>query len=402
MTKRSLQRFLFENRQIKQLERFSILPLKNRIQLSTAYFLFAFTVAMLVHIMLKNISPPSSIAVAYLFSALLGTVWTLCLLIPALRKYHSILVIFVSVLYALAIAVQQSYFSLNAEEIVTSQGRHISLENIDWVVVGLAAAILVIMSVAVSMYTKVVEFQSERQASLNAELQVAEKIQKQLVPDISVRLSGVDIFGRCLPAAQAGGDFIDCIRLSGTRYLAVIGDVSGHGIGAAVTMAMVKGALHALAESFTDLESLLKKLNHFIYQNSAKQMFVSLTALVVDEENRIIEYVNAGHMPGLIKTVPGAITELAHKSLVLGIVPHAEFPSQKINWSAPMELLIYTDGINEAVNSDGEEFGTDRIRNILIPAAQSASQIVNQMLSEVSLFSAEWNDDRTLLCMVFA
>ncbi len=173
MLLKAVRHFLFENRQIKQLERFSILPVKNRIQLSAAYFLFAFTVAMLIHIMLKGISPLSSIAVAYLFSALLGTVWTLCLLLPGLRKFHTLLCVAVSLLYAASMFIQRVTFSINASEITTSEGLRIPLEKFDWTVIGLAAAILVVMSVAVSMYTKVVEFQSERQAGLNAELQVA-------------------------------------------------------------------------------------------------------------------------------------------------------------------------------------------------------------------------------------
>lgn len=164
-------------------------------------------------------------------------------------------------------------------------------------------------------------------------------------------------------------------------------------------MAMVKGALHALAESFTDLETLLGRLNHFIYVNSSKQIFVSMSAFVIDEKNKIIEYVNAGHMPGLFITSDGIIAELPHKSLVLGIVPQSAFPSKKIDSRAPLNLLLYTDGVNEATNNSGEEFGTERIRKILSQTAQSSSATVNQMFSELSRFSSEFNDDCTLLCI---
>jgi serine phosphatase RsbU (regulator of sigma subunit) len=394
-----LQKFLFHNRHIKQLERFSLLPIKNRIQLSVAYVFFSLAVGMLIHIILKNISPLPYIAVVYCFTGLIATVGSLSLMISSVRKYYTILILFVSLLYAVAIISQQYFFSISALGISTSEGLSIPFEKFDWTIIGLAAAILIFISVAVKMYTQVVEFQSERHASLNAELLIAEKIQKQLVPDILVRFSTGEICGRCIPAAQTGGDFIDCISLSDGRYLAVIGDVSGHGIGAAVTMAMVKGALHALAESFTDLETLMKRLNHFIFENSAKQTFVSMTALVVDEGNKALEYINAGHMPGLIKDSVGAISEFSNRSLVLGIVPQAEFLSRKIDWSAPLDLLLYTDGINEATNVRNEEFGTERIKNVLRTSTRNPSLILKEMFSELSHFSTECKDDCTLLCV---
>ncbi len=193
-----------------------------------------------------------------------------------------------------------------------------------------------------------------------ADLEVARIVQESLFPNTALTAPGATVFGSCLPAAQVGGDYYDYFTLPGDRLAIIIGDVSGHGVGAAMVMAMAKAlfALEVAAE--TDPAQLLGRINNvFLATIKRKKMMTCFFALCELRTGRMFVS-NAGHNPPLL--VRGTtVTMLELNQAPLGIRARPNYKNAEFMLEPGDTVLFYTDGLVEAVGHDGTQLGTSEL-----------------------------------------
>ncbi len=238
------------------------------------------------------------------------------------------------------------------------------------------------------------------------ELAIAMEIQQSFLPDTLPPIPGFDLAGKSVMAKEVGGDFFDVIpfeviSLRKGRYGLLIADVSGKGIPAAIFMALSRVVVRANALWHTDPADVLRDANATITQDSRSSMFVTLFYGVLNAGDRELTYANAGHnRPLLIRHTAETIDELEGSGIALGVDDHATYTSQKVTLSLGDVLLLYTDGVTEAINPAGELFGEARLKDVLFAQQnQTAAEIVEAVLGAVTEFSGSQpqEDDITLL-----
>ncbi len=256
---------------------------------------------------------------------------------------------------------------------------------------------------------------SERQ-SIEREVEIARLVQERLLPQIYPVVSGIDFGGYSRAAKVVGGDYYDFIALENGRLGIAVGDVSGKGISAALLMASIRSALHGLTFSGTlDLARLIQGLNRIIYDSSTGNRFVTFFFGEYDPVTRILDYVNAGHnAPALLRPsgpdkdsfcdpeVGCMVQRLETGGPVLGIFTEVQYEQGRIQLQPYDALVAFTDGISEAMTSDYEEWGEER----LITAARMtierpAKEIVSAVISNADRFTAgaPQHDDLTLVVL---
>jgi sigma-B regulation protein RsbU (phosphoserine phosphatase) len=248
-------------------------------------------------------------------------------------------------------------------------------------------------------------FQEEiKKEKIENELNLALEIQKNLLPHENPKIEGYDIFGVSQPSRAVGGDYYDFIQINKDEFLIVIADVSGKGVPAALLMANLQAAIRTLAPLDLDLNRMLININSILYQNTTSDKFVTLFLAKLNSEEDSIEYINAGHNPPLLINSQKKIRELVEGGIVLGILSDIPlFHQDKIYLSHVDKLLFYTDGISEAMNSQKQEFGTDRLENFIYnDQSQSAKDMAENLLAKVDQFvgNAEQHDDITLITLI--
>ena len=236
---------------------------------------------------------------------------------------------------------------------------------------------------------------------LERDLKLAHQLQMSLLPPDHYQRSGCQISTCLRPAQTIGGDFYDYVSLSPTRLLFALGDVSDKGVAAALFMVRVITLLHWLAPSATDPSQLMKELNLALCRDNDACMFVTLGLGLADLEAGEIHYASAGHEYP-IRISPGEPAQIVEISggPALGLIPEADFPLQRISLGRNQSLMLYSDGVPEANNSQSEEFGSQGLLAALSgdPASVPATA-VDRCLQAVESFTAgaEPSDDITLL-----
>lgn len=208
---------------------------------------------------------------------------------------------------------------------------------------------------------------SERMARerVEHELLAAHAVQKSLYPHEAPLCPGWDVAGAAFPAALACGDYYDFLCLPGNRLALVIGDVSGHGLGSAVSMVETRAYLRSLLLSGVKLPEAIECLNEFLVVDLPEASFVTLFVAVVDLESRELTYVGAGH-PGYCLRADGSRATLPSTATVLGFSTRLTFPeSAPLKLSSGDVLVLPTDGIQECLSEDGEFFGVDRLLGLV-------------------------------------
>ncbi|MGB9702770.1 MAG: PP2C family protein-serine/threonine phosphatase [Candidatus Kapaibacteriota bacterium] len=235
---------------------------------------------------------------------------------------------------------------------------------------------------------------------LENELNLALEIQKNLLPKSSPKIAGYDIEGISRPTKAVGGDYFDFIKINDKKWLIVIADVSGKGVPASLLMANLQAAIRTVAPLDLPLNSILKNINTLIFENTSPEKFITLFIAEINNQDNSFRFINAGHNPPLYINQKKQSRELSEGGLILGIIKEIEdFEQGEIKLENGDIIFCYTDGLSEAYNGD-EEFGIDRIQNILTAKAQNNSnEIIEEMLKEVQSFSGEKEqyDDITMI-----
>jgi phosphoserine phosphatase RsbU/P len=248
-----------------------------------------------------------------------------------------------------------------------------------------------------------VRLMSEEQEKKNLELELnmARQVQVALSPTALKQGEYFEVALHSIPSRYVGGDFYDLIPLQDGGSVFVLGDVSGKGIAAALLGAMAQGALQAQFASNFPLTDVIAGLNKVLVQRSASNSFITLFCAVLDSEGNFT-YINAGHNLPILARKDGGSERLTTKSVVLGAFDFARYQSRQTRLMSGDVMVIYTDGVTEAVNSKNEMFGDERLENLIRENVQlSAEEIKGRILDEVLSFTRglPQGDDITLIVL---
>jgi sigma-B regulation protein RsbU (phosphoserine phosphatase) len=207
-----------------------------------------------------------------------------------------------------------------------------------------------------------------------------------------------------LPARTVGGDYFDFIKINESEHIIIIADVSGKGMPAALLMANLQAAIRTVAPLNLPLSSILQNINKLLYRNTGSDKFVTLFLAKINNIENSFEYINAGHNPPILFTSKLEKKELIEGGIVLGILPEVpKFGFEKMTLNTGDKILLYTDGISEAMNSQKHEFGCDRIDNFIISdKSMTAKNFAENLLIELNSFvgNAVQHDDITLITII--
>jgi serine phosphatase RsbU (regulator of sigma subunit) len=234
--------------------------------------------------------------------------------------------------------------------------------------------------------------------SIKNEYEQAFLIQKSLLPTSSPKIPGYQIAGNSQQAELVGGDIFDYYKFNDEEFGFCIGDASGHGIPAALMARDVIIGLRMGLENQTKMIHTLKKLNKVLCQSIYSSRFVSLFYAEI-EANGALFYVNAGYPPPIL-VFKSEVSELDSTGLVFGALSEIEFGRSFIHINPESVLVLFTDGIIERQNNLGEEFGLQRLKNmIMINKNKDAREIVNMVFLEANKFGnkRKWKDDATVV-----
>lgn len=239
---------------------------------------------------------------------------------------------------------------------------------------------------------------------LRGELETAREMQMGIMPSKAPTVPGVDIAGICLPATEVGGDYFDYFQKAGPeRELGfTVADVSGKGMKAAMTAVMVSGMLHSEAAREIKSDKILTWINEPLFNKTDRRMFTAVLLGILDIKNMQFTFTNAGQLPPLLLR-DGTITELKAKGprLPIGVTQKVHYTNETVPLKTGDRLLIYTDGINEAMNQHREQFGDPRLEKAFAETAeiQSAKEALESILSKVHKFtgSEPQHDDMTMM-----
>lgn len=223
-----------------------------------------------------------------------------------------------------------------------------------------------------------------------AELDIASEIQNDFLPKKMPDIPGFSLYAMNTPAKEVGGDFYDFVDCAGGSTGIVIADVSGKGVPAALFMMLSKTLMHASAGWHRSVKRALESANNMISGESESGMFVTLCYSVVDPGSGRIVYANAGHCPPfLLKASGDEFIRLNPTGMALGVIEENEYGTGEVNVSSGDLIVYFTDGITEAINGDDEEFGEERLKEVILNNRyESPERIAGSITESVSSHSS--------------
>jgi sigma-B regulation protein RsbU (phosphoserine phosphatase) len=233
------------------------------------------------------------------------------------------------------------------------------------------------------------------------DMEFARTVQESFLPQKAPEISSYKFSAHYTPAQEVGGDFYDFIYFDRERTGVVIGDVSGKGVPAALYMAKLGSDLRTLAFTEKDPASTLGKLNSLLAERSRRGMFATLLYLELESGNRRLTISNAGHLPPLIKKSDNTIIKLATAGgSPLGILPGMAFGQETATLEPGDTVVMYTDGIIEAMNAKEELYGYERFEALVRKSASDPDSLKSAIIDDVNRFTglSPQHDDMTLVC----
>lgn len=237
---------------------------------------------------------------------------------------------------------------------------------------------------------------------LEEELAIASNIQSRLFPKRLPEISGYDLAARSIPTRHIGGDYYDAIELGDGRVLIAIADVSGKGIPAALLMSNVQASLRALCGPTMDLPANAARINDIIYANTDFNKYATFFYGILDPTTHSFVYTNAGHNPPILLRPSGEIETLDAGGLPVGLMPGSGYDGAMVEIGPGDVLVMYTDGVTEAANTENEEFDTPRLEALTREgAAGNVATLLDRVYDEVALFTTGMpqGDDITMVIL---
>ena len=238
---------------------------------------------------------------------------------------------------------------------------------------------------------------------MEEEMRLARSIQERLLPQKLPAVAGVDLAAVAIPSRAIGGDLYDAVVLKDGRLLVAVADVTGKGVPAALLMANIQACLHVLLPDPGPLDEAVARINRVICENTNADKFITAFFAAYDPAMGALEYVNAGHNPPYVVRAGGEVEELREGGLLLGVMAGLPYSLGQTTLRPGDVLALFTDGVTEAMGAAQEEFGEDRVIEVLLAhrTAPAAVQI-EAMKTAVEAFTgpvAERYDDFTLIIL---
>ncbi len=260
---------------------------------------------------------------------------------------------------------------------------------------------------AFALYNAIIYSEANEKKRLDHDLEIARDIQRVLLPAEPPSVNGFEISGINVPARQVSGDYFDYIKVDEERLGVVIADVSGKGVPASLIMAICRSVLRSQAAQNPSPADVLRKVNRQLYPDIKEDMFISMAYLILDHARNGVTLARAGHdAPLLYKRASQTVTPLKPPGMVVGIDSGNVFDRITGDFPVPLErddcLVLYTDGVTEALDTDGNEFGVERtVQSVRASADNGAQAIVARLIDDLRNFvgSHPQNDDITLIAI---
>ncbi|MGA2499197.1 MAG: SpoIIE family protein phosphatase, partial [Tepidisphaeraceae bacterium] len=240
--------------------------------------------------------------------------------------------------------------------------------------------------------------ESLRAKELEKQVKMASEVQQRMVPREAPRIEGVDLACVYVPCHALGGDLYDYIELPGENIGLVVADVSGKGVPASLIMAAVRASIRAHVDNIYYLYEVMRRVNRMVCRDTRPGEFVTCFYGVLDRHTRRLTYCNAGHPPPLLLRT-GQVTELQGANLVLGVEPGEAYEQHVVDLQSGDILLLYTDGLTDAMNFDRDTWGRERLIAAFAKGGATAELISQNVLWEMRRFVglSEQNDDITAM-----
>jgi len=242
---------------------------------------------------------------------------------------------------------------------------------------------------------------------IKQELQIAREVQQSFLPVRTPQFDRLELAAICKPAYETGGDYYDFIPLDENRVAVTIGDVSGKGIQAAFYMTFIKGILHSLCRESDSPAEILKKTNRLFCDNAPRGIFISLVYGIIDLEDKVFHFARAGHNPIIrMNTQNKKVEELQPEGIGIGLTKSEIFDQNieevRLELAPNDVLVLYTDGIVEALNENHKFYGTHRLNNLLNRNKdRTAADLLDNVSKDIRTFigEAKQHDDMTMMVM---
>ncbi|MBQ8482098.1 MAG: SpoIIE family protein phosphatase [Alphaproteobacteria bacterium] len=236
-----------------------------------------------------------------------------------------------------------------------------------------------------------------------SELEIAKDIQQSALPVNFPSHSVFEVYAFMKPARSVGGDFYDFFFIDEDKFAVLVADVSGKGIPAALYMMTAKALIKNTAKSGMKISKVFALVNNELCNGNLANMFVTAFLAVLNLKTGVLEYVNAGHNPPFVYDENGYRIMEVKRNMVLGGLENISYVSEQLQMQKGQRLFLYTDGVSEAQNNDGEFYGEERIGNILRQDMQSPRHTITLVQNDVSNFvaGAEQSDDITMLELLY-
>lgn len=233
------------------------------------------------------------------------------------------------------------------------------------------------------------------------ELVEARSIQRRLLPQEIPQIQGCRIAGAWRPARTVSGDYFDVLKFNESKAALCIADVSGKGMPAALLMSNVQAAVHAFATETVSPSELCMKVNQVVSGSTGEDKFITFFYAVVDSKERTLTYTNAGHNAGIVLRGDGLLERLDPADAVLGPFRSWQYTDARIEFNSGDRLLLFTDGLTELRNPSADEFGEERLIELLVANRKlNAESLRDRIVETVVDFSGgEFQDDATLVVL---
>lgn len=248
---------------------------------------------------------------------------------------------------------------------------------------------------------------AEEKDRLQFEMELSARVQQALLPQQVPEIPGLEMAAFSRPADFVGGDYFDFLRFSDGAHGLVIGDVAGHGMSASLLMASLQATLRTLAPDYGAPAQVARRLNLLFSHNIHMTSFVTLFLARFDSQTCDLSYCNAGHNPPLLLTRSYGkelLSWLRPTGAAIGLVEEFEFEAETVNLAPGDLLLLYTDGVTEAMDPQGREFGKDRLAELVRYGSHwSAQELVwnlRQRLEEFTQGQPLADDTTLIVCKV--
>jgi phosphoserine phosphatase RsbU/P len=242
----------------------------------------------------------------------------------------------------------------------------------------------------------------EARIRLQEEMRMARDIQMNLLPKANPQIPGYDIAGKSIPALNVGGDYFDFIRLNAHQLALGLGDVSGKGLSASLVMTNLQATIRGQTFFCADAKECLERANKLLYRSTEAHIFASLFYGVLDLQRHTLSYANAGQNEPYLFSADQKPLPLLNRGIVLGIKDEVSYAKAEIDLHPGDWLLLYSDGISEAMNDADEEFGEERLMEIVERHRDhSASALLDKIIAAVNLHTGNTSqhDDMTIILL---